>query len=127
MPSAQDEPVPDAARAGGRAGGANGWRRVSDHSARRGPEATERVAHRLAKAGAETRSCFVFAWMGARGREAEKLEETANRADHVLIEVRIVMRPGTYTAARPMTRASTDAETELYKSPLAVADVPVGR
>jgi diguanylate cyclase (GGDEF)-like protein/PAS domain S-box-containing protein len=62
--------------------------------------ATERVAHRLEKAGEERGpASFSLGWAARTDRE--KLEETVNRADRELIQVRVVRRPGTYTRRTP--------------------------
>ncbi len=62
--------------------------------------AVERVAHRLEKAGEERGPVsFSLGW-AARDKE-EKLEDTVNRADRELIQVRVVRRPGTYTRRTP--------------------------
>jgi diguanylate cyclase (GGDEF)-like protein/PAS domain S-box-containing protein len=59
-------------------------------------EATERVVRRLQTAALDTAPVsFSLGWAARQG--AERLEDTANRADHVLIDVRIVMRPGKNT------------------------------
>ena len=59
-------------------------------------EATERVVRRLQTAALDTAPVsFSLGWAARQGDE--KLEDTANRADHVLIDVRIVMRPGKNT------------------------------
>lgn len=62
--------------------------------------ATERVAHRLEAAGAE-RGPVSFSLGWAAREKGESLEETVNRADRELIQVRVVRRPGTYTRRTP--------------------------
>ena len=64
------------------------------------PETTERIAHRLEKAG-EERGPVSFSLGWAARANGEKLEETVNRADRELIQVRVVRRPGTYTRRTP--------------------------
>ena len=64
------------------------------------PATTERVAHRLEKAG-EERGPVSFSLGWAAREKGEKLEETVNRADRELIQVRVVRRPGTYTRRTP--------------------------
>ena len=63
-------------------------------------ETTERVAHRLEKAG-EERGPVSFSLGWAAREKGEKLEDTVNRADRELIQVRVVRRPGTYTRRTP--------------------------
>ena len=64
---------------------------------------TEMVARRLEKAGAERGPVsFSLGWAARRGRGA--LEETVNRADRQLIQVRVVNRPGAYTRRTPNPR-----------------------
>jgi diguanylate cyclase (GGDEF)-like protein len=59
-------------------------------------EQVEMIAHRLEKAGQE-RGPVSFS-LGWASREAgESLEETVNRADRGLIQVRVVKRPGENT------------------------------
>lgn len=66
--------------------------------------ATEMIARRLEKAGSEKGPVsFSLGW-AARER-GEKLEETVNRADRELIQVRVVRRPGTYTRRTPPREA----------------------
>ncbi len=62
--------------------------------------ATERVAERLEKAG-EERGPVSFSLGWAAREKGESLEETVNRADGELIQVRVVRRPGTYTRRTP--------------------------
>ena len=70
-------------------------------------ESTERVVRRLQTAALDTAPVsFSLGWAARQG--TERLEETANRADHKLIDVRIVMRPGKFTRR---------AETESAKEP----------
>jgi len=58
--------------------------------------ATERVVRRLQTAALDTAPVsFSLGWAARQGKE--RLEDTANRADHVLIDVRIVTRPGKNT------------------------------
>ena len=62
--------------------------------------ATELVADRLEKAG-EERGPVSFSLGWAAREKGESLEETVNRADGELIQVRVVRRPGTYTRRTP--------------------------
>jgi len=65
------------------------------------PEETEMVARRLEKAGKEKGPVsFSLGWAAREG--TEKLEETVNRADGELIQVRVVRRPGEYTRKTPI-------------------------
>ena len=65
---------------------------------------TEMIAHRLEKAGA-ARGPVSFS-LGWAGRETgERLEETVNRADRELIQVRVERRPGSYTRRTPPKEA----------------------
>ncbi|MDO8501765.1 MAG: GGDEF domain-containing protein [Gemmatimonadaceae bacterium] len=65
---------------------------------------TELIAHRLEKAGEERGSVsFSLGW--AARDNAENLEETVNRADRELINVRVVRRPGSYTRRTPADSA----------------------
>ncbi len=61
---------------------------------------TEMVARRLEEAGAE-RGPVSFSLGWAARQEGESLEETVNRADRQLIQVRVVNRPGAYTRRTP--------------------------
>lgn len=61
---------------------------------------TEAIAHRLEKAGVE-RGPVSFSLGWAARKDGESLEETVNRADRELIQVRVVRRPGTYTRRTP--------------------------
>lgn len=61
---------------------------------------TEAVARRLEKA-AEARGPVSFSLGWASRENAESLEETVNRADRQLIQVRVVSRPETYTRRTP--------------------------
>jgi diguanylate cyclase (GGDEF)-like protein len=61
---------------------------------------TEAIAHRLEKAG-EERGPVSFSLGWAARKDSESLEETVNRADRELIQVRVVRRPGTYTRRTP--------------------------
>ncbi len=64
------------------------------------PLDTEMVAKRLEKAGREKGPVsFSLGW--AAREDSEKLEETVNRADRELIQVRVVSRPGNYTRRTP--------------------------
>jgi diguanylate cyclase (GGDEF)-like protein/PAS domain S-box-containing protein len=64
------------------------------------PYETEMIARRLEKAGHEKGPVsFSLGW-AARESE-ESLEETVNRADSELIQVRVVRRPGEYTRKTP--------------------------
>lgn len=66
--------------------------------------ATEMIARRLEKAGSEKGPVsFSLGW--AARENGEKLEETVNRADRELIQVRVVRRPGTYTRRTPPREA----------------------
>ena len=63
-------------------------------------ESTERVARRLESAGHDTApASFSLGW-AVRG-EGEQFENTVNRADQSLIEVRVEKRPGKYTRKTP--------------------------
>ncbi|HZK77919.1 MAG TPA: sensor domain-containing diguanylate cyclase, partial [Gemmatimonadaceae bacterium] len=65
-----------------------------------GPEQTEAIARRLEMAGLERGPVsFSLGWATREGTET--LEETVNRADRQLIQVRVVGRPGTYTRRTP--------------------------
>lgn len=69
-------------------------------------EATERVVRRLQTAARDTAPVsFSLGW--AAREDGESFEDTVNRADHALIEVRVVERPGSYT--RRMPHLSTKA------------------
>ncbi|MEO8578401.1 MAG: GGDEF domain-containing protein [Gemmatimonadales bacterium] len=72
-------------------------------------ETTERVAHRLEKAG-EERGPVSFSLGWAAREKGEKLEETVNRADRELIQVRVVRRPGTYTRRTPQNTEPGQAQ-----------------
>jgi diguanylate cyclase (GGDEF)-like protein/PAS domain S-box-containing protein len=61
---------------------------------------TEAVARRLEKA-AEARGPVSFSLGWASREGGESLEETVNRADRQLIQVRVVSRPETYTRRTP--------------------------
>lgn len=65
-----------------------------------GPEQTEAIARRLEMAGLE-RGPVSFSLGWATRMDAETLEETVNRADRQLIQVRVVGRPGSYTRRTP--------------------------
>ncbi len=68
------------------------------------PFETEMVAKRLAKAGLEKGPVsFSLGW--AAREDAEMLEETVNRADRELIQVRVESRPGNYTRRTPPKEA----------------------
>ncbi len=59
-------------------------------------ETTERVARRLQEVGHDAAPVsFTLGWAARSGTEI--LEETVNRADHSLIEVRVEQRPGRFT------------------------------
>ncbi|HVF38720.1 MAG TPA: GGDEF domain-containing protein [Gemmatimonadaceae bacterium] len=61
---------------------------------------TEMIARRLEAAGQESGPVsFTIGW--AARESAESLEETVNRADRELIQVRVVKRPGSYTRRTP--------------------------
>lgn len=61
---------------------------------------TESIARRLEKAGEEKGPVsFSLGW--AAREKGESLEETVNRADRELIDVRVVRRPGSYTRRTP--------------------------
>ena len=63
-------------------------------------EGTERVARRLEAVGHDTApASFSLGW-AVRG-EGERFEDTVNRADQSLIEVRVEKRPGKYTRRTP--------------------------
>ncbi len=69
-----------------------------------GLKATEAIACRLEAAGQQRGPVsFSFAW--AAREEQEALEETVNRADRELIQVRVVSRPGQLYETHP-SRAS---------------------
>jgi diguanylate cyclase (GGDEF)-like protein/PAS domain S-box-containing protein len=61
---------------------------------------TEMIAHRLEKAGRE-RGPVSFSLGWASRESGESLEETVNRADRELIQVRVERRPGSYTRRTP--------------------------
>lgn len=61
---------------------------------------TRAIAHRLEKA-AEERGPVSFSLGWAAREDGESLEETVNRADRELIQVRVVRRPETYTRRTP--------------------------
>jgi diguanylate cyclase (GGDEF)-like protein/PAS domain S-box-containing protein len=63
-------------------------------------EATEMIARRLEKAG-QTHGPVSFSLGWAAREGSEKLEETVNRADRQLSQVRVVRRPGSYTRRTP--------------------------
>ena len=65
---------------------------------------TEMIAHRLEKAGTE-RGPVSFSLGWAARETAESLEETVNRADRELIQVRVERRPGSYTRRTPPKEA----------------------
>lgn len=59
-------------------------------------QATERVVRRLQAAALDTGPVsFSLGWAARKAQE--RLEDTVNRADHALIDVRIVTRPGKNT------------------------------
>ena len=61
---------------------------------------TEAIAHRLEKAGRDRGPVsFSLGWAARQGTES--LEETVNRADRQLIQVRVVRRPEDYTRRTP--------------------------
>lgn len=63
-------------------------------------ETTERVARRLQDvAHASAPVSFTLGWAARNGQEA--LEDTVNRADHALIEVRVEQRPGRVARRTP--------------------------
>jgi diguanylate cyclase (GGDEF)-like protein/PAS domain S-box-containing protein len=63
-------------------------------------DAAERVARRFEGAASQTAPVsFSLGW--AARENGERLEDTVNRADHALIEVRVVKRPGSYTRRTP--------------------------
>jgi len=63
-------------------------------------ETTERVARRLQEVGHATAPVsFTLGW--AARNETEGFEETVNRADHALIDVRVEQRPGRFTRRTP--------------------------
>lgn len=65
-----------------------------------GVKETEMIAHRLEKAGSDRGPVsFSLGWATRDG--AEKIEETVNRADRELIQVRVIRRPGSYTRRTP--------------------------
>ena len=71
-----------------------------------GPSETEMIAHRLEKAGRE-RGPVSFSLGWASRDQSEKLEETVNRADRRLIQVRVDRRPGSYTRRTPSKEEKT--------------------
>jgi diguanylate cyclase (GGDEF)-like protein/PAS domain S-box-containing protein len=65
-----------------------------------GLKATEAIARRLEAAGQERGPVsFSLGWAVREG--SETLEETVNRADRQLIQVRVISRPGSYTRRTP--------------------------
>ena len=64
------------------------------------PLQTEAIARRLESAGHE-RGPVSFSLGWATREDNETLEETVNRADRQLIQVRVVSRPGSYTRRTP--------------------------
>jgi len=63
-------------------------------------EATERVVRRLQTAASDTAPVsFTLGW--AARENGETFEDTVNRADHALIDVRVVERPRGYTRRTP--------------------------
>ncbi len=63
-------------------------------------EHAERVVNRLQAAATDTAPVsFTMGW--AARQDGERFEETVNRADSVLIDVRVVKRPGSYTRRTP--------------------------
>lgn len=63
-------------------------------------EGTERAAQRLQAAAQDTAPVsFSLGW--AARENGERFEDTVNRADRALIEVRVVERPGSYTRRTP--------------------------
>ncbi|HEX6574290.1 MAG TPA: GGDEF domain-containing protein [Gemmatimonadaceae bacterium] len=61
---------------------------------------TEMIAHRLEQVGMD-RGPVSFSLGWASRENGESLEETVNRADRQLIQVRVVRRPGDYTRRTP--------------------------
>jgi diguanylate cyclase (GGDEF)-like protein/PAS domain S-box-containing protein len=71
-------------------------------------DATERVVRRLQAAARDTAPVsFSLGW--AAREVGESFEDTVNRADHALIEVRVVERPGSYTRRTPQRMPGTKA------------------
>ena len=71
-------------------------------------EDTERVVRRLQAAASDTAPVsFSLGW--AAREDGESFEDTVNRADHALIEVRVVERPGSYTRRTPQHLSKTKA------------------
>lgn len=71
-------------------------------------EATERVVRRLQNAASDTAPVsFSLGW--AAREDGESFEDTVNRADHALIEVRVVERPGSYTRRTPQHQSRPKA------------------
>ena len=69
-------------------------------------EATERVVRRLQAAARDTAPVsFSLGW--AAREDGESFEDTVNRADNALIEVRVVERPGSYTRRTPAHKSGT--------------------
>lgn len=63
-------------------------------------EDTERVVRRLQAAAPSTAPVsFSLGW--AARQDGERLEDTVNRADSALVDVRVVKRPGSYTRRTP--------------------------
>lgn len=68
------------------------------------PPEIEAIAHRLEKAGAE-RGPVSFSLGWAAREKGESFEETVNRADRQLIQVRVVRRPEQHTRRTPSEKA----------------------
>lgn len=72
-------------------------------------EATEHVARRLQAAARDTAPVsFSLGW--AAREDGESFEDTVNRADGALIEVRVVERPGSYTRRTPARLGGSKAK-----------------
>jgi diguanylate cyclase (GGDEF)-like protein/PAS domain S-box-containing protein len=70
-------------------------------------EGTERVARRLQTAAPDTAPVsFSLGW--AAREKGEQFEDTVNRADRALIDVRVVNRPGSYTRRIPQPPKNTE-------------------
>jgi diguanylate cyclase (GGDEF)-like protein/PAS domain S-box-containing protein len=72
-------------------------------------EGTERVVRRL-QAAAQGTAPVSFSLGWAAREDGESFEDTVNRADRVLIEVRVVERPGSYTRRTPAPLSGSKAK-----------------
>jgi diguanylate cyclase (GGDEF)-like protein len=74
-----------------------------------GSKDTEMIARRLEKAGQERGpASFTLGW--ATREAGESLEDTVNRADRELIEVRVIRRPESNTRRTPSGRETVQAK-----------------